>query len=292
MGRAAEVDAVVQALRRPRYEVLPLEDVPELVAEHVPRDVTVTVTASPARGLDRTVAVAERLAMGGHRVVPHLAARLVADEAHLKEILERLRGGGIGDAFVIAGDVKEPAGPFGGALDLLAAMAELGHRLDEVGIAGYPERHPFIDDDVTIQAMWDKRHFATYIVSQLCFHPRVVATWVRRVRRRGVDLPIHVGVPGPVDAARLLRISTRIGIGESARFARRHTGWLPYLLRAGGYRPGRLVDGLGASLADPASRVAGLHVYTFNEVARTERWRQETLARLAAAADKDKEPRE
>jgi methylenetetrahydrofolate reductase (NADPH) len=272
--------------------VLPLEDVPELVAEHVPSDVTVTVTASPARGLDRTVAVAERLAMGGHRVVPHLSARLVADEAHLKEILERLRGGGIGDAFVIAGDVKEPAGPFGGALDLLAAMAELGHRLEEVGIAGYPERHPFIDDDVTIQAMWDKRHFATYIVSQLCFHPRVVATWVRRVRRRGVDLPIHVGVPGPVDAARLLRISTRIGIGESARFARRHTGWLPYLLRGGGYRPGRLVDGLGASLADPASRVAGLHVYTFNEVARTERWRQETLARLAAAAAKDKEPRE
>jgi methylenetetrahydrofolate reductase (NADPH) len=288
--RAAEVEAVVQALRRPRYEVLPLGDVVDLVAEHVPRDVTVTVTASPGRGLASTLDVAERLAAHGHRVVPHLAARLVAGETQLQEILERLRGCGVGDVFVIAGDVREPAGPFGGALDLLAAMAELGHRLDQVGIAGYPERHPFIHDDITIQAMWDKRRFATYIVSQLCFHPRVVAAWVHRVRRRGVDLPIHVGVPGPVDAARLLRISTRIGIGESARFARRHTGWLPQLLRVGGYRPGRLVDGLAASLADPASRVAGLHLYTFNEVARTERWRQETLGRLGAAADK--EPRE
>jgi methylenetetrahydrofolate reductase (NADPH) len=260
------------------------------VAEHVPRDVTVTVTASPGRGLASTLDVAERLAAHGHRVVPHLAARLVAGETQLQEILERLRGCGVGDVFVIAGDVREPAGPFGGALDLLAAMAELGHRLDQVGIAGYPERHPFIHDDITIQAMWDKRRFATYIVSQLCFHPRVVAAWVHRVRRRGVDLPIHVGVPGPVDAGRLLRISTRIGIGESARFARRHTGWLPQLLRVGGYRPGRLVDGLAASLADPASRVAGLHLYTFNEVARTERWRQETLGRLGAAADK--EPRE
>jgi methylenetetrahydrofolate reductase (NADPH) len=290
VGRAAEVEAVVQALRRPRYEVLPLGDVVDLVAEHVPRDVTVTVTASPGTGLASTLDVAERLAAHGHRVVPHLAARLVAGETQLQEILERLRGCGVGDVFVIAGDVREPAGPFGGALDLLAAMADLGHRLDQVGIAGYPERHPFIHDDVTIQAMWDKRRFATYIVSQLCFHPRVVAAWVHRVRRRGVDLPIHVGVPGPVDAARLLRISTRIGIGESARFARRHTGWLPQLLRAGGYRPGRLVDGLAASLADPASRVAGLHLYTFNEVARTERWRQETLGRLGAAADK--EPRE
>jgi methylenetetrahydrofolate reductase (NADPH) len=290
LGRAAEAEAVVQALRRPRYEVLPLDDVADLVAEHVPTDVTLTVTASPAKGLARTLDVAERLAAGGRRVVPHLSARLIADEAHLKDVLQRLTGCGVGDVLVVAGDVGEAAGPFGGALDLLASMADLGHRLDEVGIAGYPERHPFIDDDVTIQAMWDKRRFATYIVSQLCFHPRVVAAWVRRVRRRGVDLPIHVGVPGPVDAARLLRISTRIGIGESARFVRRHTGWLPHLLRAGGYRPGRLVDGLAASLADPASRVAGLHVYTFNEVARTQRWRQETLGRLAAAADK--EPRE
>jgi methylenetetrahydrofolate reductase (NADPH) len=159
-------------------------------------------------------------------------------------------------------------------------MTELGQRPEQVGIAGYPERHPLIDDDVTIQAMWDKRRFATYIVSQLCFRPRAVAAWVQRVRRRGVDLPIHLGVPGPVDAAKLLRVSARIGIGESARLARRHSGWLPHLLRAGGYRPGRLVEGLSASLADPAGGVAGLHVYTFNEVARTERWRRETLGRL------------
>jgi methylenetetrahydrofolate reductase (NADPH) len=48
--RAADAEAVVAALRRPRYEVLPLDGVAERVAEHVPRDVTVTVTASPARG--------------------------------------------------------------------------------------------------------------------------------------------------------------------------------------------------------------------------------------------------
>ena len=287
LGRAAEVEAVVKALRRPRYEVLPLDDVVDRVAAHVPADVTLTVTASPSRGMGRTLQVAERLAASGHRVVPHLAARQVTGEAHLREILARLAGCGIADAFVIAGDLGEPAGPYGGALDLLVAMAEAGHRLEEVGIAGHPERHPFIHDDVTIQAMWDKRRFATYIVSQLCFHPKVVAAWVQRVRRRGVDLPIHVGVPGPVDAARLLRISTRIGIGESARFVRRHGGWLPHLLRAGGYRPGRLVDGLAASLCDPASRVAGLHVYTFNEVASTERWRQQALGRLAAAAHKE-----
>lgn len=285
--RAAEAEAVIAALRRPRYEVLPLDGIADSVAEHLPDDVTITVTASPSKGMASTLTVAESLAGQGRHVVPHLAARLISDEVHLKDVVQRLADHGIREAFVIAGDVKEPAGRFQGALDLLTAMAEADRRLERVGIAGYPQSHPFIDDDVTIQSMWDKRRFANYIVSQICFRPRVVAGWVQRVRRRGVDLPIHAGVPGPVDASRLLRISTRVGIGESARFARRHTGWLPQLLRAGGYRPGRLVDGLAASLADPGSRVAGLHLYTFNEVKRTERWRQEMLARLGAAAERE-----
>ena len=138
-----------------------------------------------------------------------------------------------------------------------------------------------IAGDVTIRSMWDKRHFASYIVSQICFPPRVIAGWVRRVRRRGVDLSVHVGVPGPLDAARLVRIASRIGVQDSTRFARHHASWLLYLLRIGGYQPGLLVEGLAPSLADSNDRVAGFHLFTFNELARTERWRQQTLARLS-----------
>jgi methylenetetrahydrofolate reductase (NADPH) len=94
-------------------------------------------------------------------------------------------------------------------------------------------------------------------------------------------------MPGSVSRQKLMRISASIGIGESARFVRRHRGWLPHLLRAGGYRPGRLVDGLAATLCDPSSRVVGLHLYTFNEVARTERWRQQALGRLGAATQEE-----
>jgi len=280
--RQEHARAVAEALRRPRYEVVPLEGVVGRVAEHVPRDVKLTVTASPRKGIGPTLDVAAALAELGYRVVPHLSARLVADETHLKDVMQRLSGLGIREAFVIAGDVDEPHGAFASALDLLEAMAGSGHQLDEIGIAGYPERHPVIADDVTIQAMWDKRRYATYIVSQLCFDPKVVAGWVQRVRRRGVEQPIHLGVPGPVEVSRLLRVSSSIGLGESARFIRRHRGWLPHLLRPGGYRPDRLVEGLAGTLADPADRVHGFHVYTFNEVERTERWRRTLLDRLAA----------
>jgi methylenetetrahydrofolate reductase (NADPH) len=47
------------------------------------------------------------------------------------------------------------------------------------------------------------------------------------------------------------------------------------------FKPDRLVDELAPAVTDPTLRIAGFHLYTFNEVARTERWRR---ARLEQAA--------
>jgi methylenetetrahydrofolate reductase (NADPH) len=260
---------------------MPLDGVEQAVLGRVPSKLTVTVTSSPSRGIDATLSLCERLAVHGYRVVPHLAARLVIDEVHLRELLARLDELGLRDVFVVAGDIGQPAGRFEGAAALLAAMAEAGHGLQEIGITGYPESHAFISDETTIQAMFDKEPLATYIVSQICFAPEVIGTWIRRVRDRGVDLPIHVGMPGPVAAAKLLRLSGRIGLGESAHFLRRHGNWAGRLLLPRAYRPERLLERLAAHLGRPDNRVAGLHIFTFNEIERVERWRHETIARLA-----------
>ena len=279
----ASKQALVAYLSSPRYEVLPTDDVEERVLAAVPRDVTITVTASPRRGIDATISLAERLGRHGYQVVPHISARLIRDDAHLREVLERVVAIGRREIFVIAGDAKEPAGQFPDSVSLLTALMAESHGLREIGITGYPERHSFIDDDLTIQAMWDKRRIATYIVSNLCFDPRVVKKWVARVRRRGVQLPIHIGLAGVSDPAKLLRISTRIGVVDSARFLRGHSNWFMRMLQPGGYDPGRFAAALLPDLALPERNVAGLHVFTFNEIEPTERWRQETLASLMAA---------
>ena len=262
---------MIALLENPRYEILPLDGIEEKVLAHVPRDVKVTVTASPSRGLEPTLALAERLSGAGFAVVPHLSARLVRDDAHVEEIVARLHAADVREVFVPAGDAKEP-GPFTDAASLLRALAG---RFAEVGITGYPESHHLIDDDTTIQAMFEKAPMASYIVSQICFDPAVVDTWIARVRARGTHLPIWIGVPGVVDSARLLRISSKIGLGESARFLRAHRARLRRL--TGSFTP----DDLIASLS--AETVAGLHFFTFNEVERTERWRREVLSRLSAA---------
>ncbi len=276
-------EALAEALRHPRYEVIPLGGTEEAVVESVPKDIRLTMTASPARGIEATLDLTERLAGHGFEVAPHLSARLIRDEVHLGEILERLREAGVRDAFVIAGDAEEPAGKFEGAARLLEAMAEVGHHFEEVGISGYPESHPIISDEATIQAMYDKAPYATYIVSQICFDADVISSWARWVKRRGVALPIYVGMPGHVNRQKLMRISASIGLGESARFLKKHRSRMLRMFLPGGYKPDRLIEALEPSLVDPESNVAGFHIYTFNEVRKTEEWRRASLERIGAA---------
>jgi methylenetetrahydrofolate reductase (NADPH) len=272
-----------ELLAHPRYEVLPFGDVEHAVLEQVPVDVTLTVTVSPRKGIEHTLELTERLMAHGYVVVPHLSARLVQDSAHLAEILARVDEIGAHDVFVVAGDADEPAGEFTGAASLLEAMAEIGHRFEEVGITGYPESHPFISDETTIQAMFEKARFATYIVSQICFEPAVTAGWVERVWDRGTRLPIYIGIPGAVPRTKLLRISKTIGLGASARFLSRHRGWVAHAIRPGGFSPDPLIDGLETSLAQPERKIAGFHIFTFNDLADTEQWRQRRTAVPAPA---------
>ena len=275
---------VAPLLAAPRYEVFPAASVEQAVLDWVPRELTVTVTASPAKGLEPTLDLTERLISHGYRAVPHLSARLVRDEAHLADIVARLRGCGVDDVFIPAGDADPPAGRFASALSLLEQLAEMGRPFSQVGITAYPQSHPKIGDDITIQAMWDKRHHATYLVSNLCFEPAVLRQWISRVRGRGVTLPLFVGLAGPVERARLVRMAARAGVAESARFLAGHAEWFVRLGAPGGYSPDRLLERAGSALASPASTVAGLHLFTFNQVRQTEEWRRELLDRLSARA--------
>ncbi|MFD9389444.1 5,10-methylenetetrahydrofolate reductase [Streptomyces sp. NPDC060000] len=272
--------ALATLLRSVRYEVLPAKATEDKVLAHVPRDVVVTVTASPARGLEPTLGLATRLSAHGYRVVPHVPARLLRDGAHLKEVVDRLRAAGVDDVFLPAGDADPPAGVYEGALPVLRALGELGGPFARIGVTGYPESHPLIHDDVTVQAMWDKREHATYIVSNLCFDARVLGEWIARIRRREVALPVHVGVAGPVQRAKLLSMATKIGVGESTRFLTRHPSWFLRFAAPGGYAPERLLARAGTAFTAPSAGVAGLHLFTFNQIAETERWRRALLERL------------
>jgi methylenetetrahydrofolate reductase (NADPH) len=262
-----------EILSRPRFEILPTKGAEEQ-ADHLPRDAKVAVTCSPAKGIESTLRLSERLLQRGFRVVPHIAARLVVGGAHLEEILRWFDEHNLREIYVIGGDAREPVGPYASALELLDAMSQLEHGIEEVGIGGYPEGHPLIDDVVLDRALLDKQPFASYVVTQLCFDAEAILGWVSGVRRKGIRLPVYVGLPGVVDRRKLLQISLKVGVGDSVRFLKKQTGLVGMLLKSGGYSPDELVERLAPYAGDRHYDIAGLHLYTFNQVEITEQWRQ------------------
>ena len=280
MRNRDRVAVMRRLLGHARCEVLPTASVEELVLQSLPPGFTVTVTASPSKGLEATLDLTERLVRHGYDVVPHLAARMVTGRSELSEISDRLRALGVRTVFVPAGDADPPAGSYKASLDLLEDLDFLGRPFADVGITGYPESHPAIADDLTVQAMWDKRRHATHVVSNLTFDPATFETWLRRMRTRGITLPLLVGLPGPVDRTKLLSMATKIGVGESTRFLVKHKRTLTRLAAPGGFTGERFLERSASALAEPDALVAGLHLFTFNQVAETERWRTSLLERL------------
>ena len=276
MTPADGAPTVAGLLARARLEIIPLRSGAEEWPFLPPAGV-VTITCSPTRGVEATLDLAEHLRGRGLKTTPHLAARTVRSRAHLEEVLARVQQAGIEDVFVIGGDGREAAGPYESAGQLLTAMAEVGHRIPNVGIGGYPDTHPFIDRERLTEALLQKQPMATYLVTQMCFDAGTIAAWLGDVRGRGVTLPAYVGIPGVLKRRKLLEISLRVGVGDSARYITKHAGIVARLIRRGDYRPDPLLVSLAGVVADPANGLAGFHLNTFNQIRATERWRQETL---------------
>jgi methylenetetrahydrofolate reductase (NADPH) len=265
-----------------RFEVLPTKSVEDKILEHLPPGRSLTVTASPAKGIEETLVLTERLARQGYAAVPHLAARMISGRAELVDICARMQEAGVRTVFVPGGDQDPPAGSYSAALDLLEDLTALGSPFPEVGVTGYPESHPTINDDLVVQAMWDKRRHATHVVSNLSFDPATIKHWLDRVRARGVMMPMLLGIPGPIDRGKLLAMATKIGVGDSTRFLNKHKGTFARLAAPGGFTGERFLEQCAPVLARPEALVTGLHVYTFNQVAETEAWRRDYLDRLMA----------
>ena len=227
-----------------------------------------------------TLDMAERLAQRGFKVVPHISARMVKDDAHLREILKRLDDLPIISIFVPGGDSPQPAGKFSTALELLRAIAELDHKFTEIGVAAHPEGHPFVSNDILFEQLLKKQEVSNYMVTQMCFDADTLAAWLRDARERGITLPAWIGLPGVSDRSTLVTTSLRIGVGDSIRYLKNRGKIAARLLRSKTYSPNGLLIDLAPYIADPAYRIDGHHIYCFNQVERAEQWRHEFLDAL------------
>lgn len=253
------------AVPQVRLEVVPSADLLDRLPAIYAAPGPVSVTCLPHHGPERTVATSIGLAGRGYRAVPHFAARSIASQAGLIGMLEQLQAAGISDLFAVAGDRRTPAGPYAWSGQLLEDIKAFAPDMS-VGIAGYPEGHPGLSADQLKRSVETKAPLASCLVTQMCFSAKTIGRYFRSLHASGIELPVWVGVPGPVSTKKLLSMGARLGVGRSLKLAR-GTGMARALWRRHDllhYDSSQLIRDIHRDLAgDPL--FAGFHVYSFND---------------------------
>ena len=265
-----------EALEKTYLEILPSSDSVEK-SKMIPDGAHVGITCSPKMGIDATLTLAENLSKRDLELIPHIAARQISDRKHLNEILSRLDGLGVESIFVPGGDISPPVGEYESSIALLREIADSGYTFSEVGVAAYPEGHPFIDHETLLETLAEKQTLSTYLVTQMCFQAETLIDWLKMIRSREITNPAWIGLPGAVSRLRLLSIAGRIGVGDSLRFAKRQTELVGALLRAKTYQPDDLLIEIVERSQNVDLGIAGFHLFSFNQIESTLKWKNDMM---------------
>ena len=262
------------------FELIPLKSLTGAV-EALPAGAEVSVTCSPAKGIEETQRITAELQADGFTAIPHFSARMVRDKAHTEELAAWCRELGLAKVFMVGGDAEEP-GDYAGAVEFLADFLEADHGLDTIGVTAYPDGHVFLADEKLHWALHEKQRMLSeagvngYCSTQMCFDPDTIAKWLRTEREQGLTLPVHLGISGVVDKSKLLTMGARLGIGDSLKYLRKNVGAVVKMMTSVNYDPNDLLMPLSDDLVNLG--VEGMHVFTFNQVAATNEWRESVLA--------------
>lgn len=255
------------------------KDVPGLEAARdlIPAGTRINITFLGTEDLDTRLAAARTVRRLGHVPVPHVAARRLRSRPELEELLAALRSDGTGDnVLVIGGDPAEPHGPYDDSLALIRSGLLQSYGVRHVGIGGYPEGHPAIAGPALWSAIEDKttalagQGLSGDVITQFGFDADPVLAWVEAVRKRGIDVPVRVGVPGPAGIKRLMTYATRFGVGTSTSIAKKYGFSLTNLMGTAG--PDRFIRALAEGYDVHRHGVLKLHFYTFGGIGATSRW--------------------
>ena len=272
------------------------KDVPGLLEakDRIPAGTRINVTFLGNEDLGMRVAASKAVRDLGFIPVPHISARRLASRAQLKEFLSRLQDVGASEnVFVVGGDPATPEGPYAESFDVIHTGLLQDYGVKDVSIAGYPEGHPDIADDVLWRALDEKslslaqQGLHATILTQFAFDTDPVVSWIEAVRARGIDSTIRIGTPGPAGIKRLIGFARRFGVGANAMIVKKYGFSLTNLMGTAG--PDNFVTDLSALLAsgsapaaaaeaaEPADGPAAtgpvkLHFYTFGGLLATADW--------------------
>lgn len=260
-------------------EVLPREmEMNEQGLKQLPRGTRVFLTRLATAPFSDTVAAARRIRQLGLIPVPHISARTIPDGSAIDEQIHELRETAtVDEILLIAGQPRKPAGPYATAMDVLETGAFTRAGIKRLGVAGHPEGHPNATSRDLDAALTAKNAFARdsgialYVVTQFFFNAAPVVAWEKHIRAAGNVLPVHPGLHGVTDIARLVRYGISCGIGPSLKTLRDRASNILDLARK--QAPDTLaLDLARARVEDPATHLSSIHLFPLGGFARTVTW--------------------
>ena len=192
--------------------------------ELLPHAMSVFIPALANRRLVTNLDRMQSLAQAGFNPVPHIAARRLASEAQLREFLSRaVDECTVRRILLIAGDEREPVGPFVETLDVLDSGILQSCGIKEISFAGYPEGHSLISQQSLQEALAKKLAWAAEagigasVLTQFCFTPQHITQFCATLAREAPGVPVYAGMAGPTDIVSLMRYARLCGVSTSLR---------------------------------------------------------------------------
>jgi methylenetetrahydrofolate reductase (NADPH) len=261
-------------LKNLSVEITPrqIEKLP-LLQKRLPKGTPIFIALIDPADVGGQLAAASALRKAGLEPIPHVPARFVLDETDLKNRIGALAGeAGVTQMLVLGGGAPTPMGKFDAAIQLLQTDAFQKNGVKRIGVAGHPEGNADITkahgEAVLLKALGEKQawlkdnNIVGFIATQFLFEAAPVAYWASMLRDNGIDLPIHVGIPGPATIKTLVKYAAMCGVGNSARFIRKQALNITKLLTVN--TPDEFIEQLAVlNLDRPELGIAAPHLYPF-----------------------------
>lgn len=237
----------------------------------------VYVSHLPKQTWQQTIEACRAVSGTGFDPVPHLPVRLLEDERTLDNLLaDAVRGAGVREVLLVAGDYPQPAGPYATVAEVLRTGKLSAHGLHRVSMAGHPEGHPKVSLAEIRRAEREKAQLAqaagleTTLLTQFFFEARPFLYWASQLRADHVGARLVGGLSGPASIATLFRYAMRCGVGPSIRALGARPKSLVKLI--GDHGPENVMRDLAvARLAQPGL-FDGVHLFGFGGFLRTCEW--------------------
>jgi methylenetetrahydrofolate reductase (NADPH) len=245
-------------------EILPhnisdISFIPDFVKE-------VYITMIPGAGCWETIEAAQQIHAAGKQAVPHISARTFPGTEELRACLSGLQAVGIERALLIGGGVPQPCGSFSSVMDMLKTGLFAEYGIKSFDFAGHPEGNP--DDPDSEFHLLEKLHWAedrgipARIVTQWSLEAEKTNNWIDRLRKKGVQNPIHIGIPGPSTLKTLMRFAKVCGVKASTQVLRKQGLNLSKLMFVN--KPDKIISELHG--------YDQLHLYPFGGIEKSAAW--------------------